>query len=441
MSVIIKLLSKFDSTGLKAAQKGFSGLTKTLGAVGIGLGLKQVASELIDAAKAASADQKSMQLLNSQLTKNAHATNAQVKANNKFIDSLSTTVGIVDDDLRPAQAKLARATGSTAKSQQLLKLALDASKVSGKGLDTVATALAKAYNGNTTSLIRMFPELKKSKNALADLNKEVAGAAAQQADPFAKFNVAMDNLKEKLGAVILPYISKFIDELMKPGGAIDQVGKFLDDVSNPKTEAGQMFLQVKDAVTQTINGVKEFFALFGNGDAMKGFGVVVSNLVKALPALLALKGIMMLASATGTITNLAKAMGLIATKSSVPGVGTASLGASSFILSAVEALALTQIATAIASGIADATVKEELRKKGLKVTTAPAVFGAKGEVMAIPNTGNTNDLFGFKAEARQNQMNVTVNAYNADPKKIVDMIAKYSKENGGLPKAFFPKVG
>ena len=443
MSVIVKLLSKFDDSGIKKAQHGFGGLKKTLAGIGIGLGLKQVADTLLDAAKAASADQKSMQLLNNQLKKNANATDAQVKQNNKFIDSLSTTVGLVDDDLRPAQARLARATGSTAKSQQLLKLALDASKVSGKSLDTVATALAKAYNGNTTSLIRMFPELKKSKNALADLTKEVEGAAAQQADPFAKFNVAMDNLKEKLGMVILPYLSDFIDTMMKPGGAIDQVGKFLEDVSNPKTEAGQMFLQVKDAVAQTIGGVKDFFALFGNGDAMKGFGVVVSQLVKALPALLALKGIMMLASATTTITNLAKAMGLIATQSAAGGLATTGAtvagGALSVALMAISALALTQFASAVAVGMADASTKSALAKKGLKATTSTSVFGSRGEVMAIPNTGNVNDLFGFKAEANANAQaksifNITVT--NADPKATVDAIAKYVKQNGALPAYF-----
>jgi len=439
MSVIVKLLSKFDDSGIKKAQHGFGGLKKTLAGIGIGLGLKQVADTLLDAAKAASADQKSMQLLNNQLKKNANATNSQIAANNKFIDTLSTQVGIVDDDLRPAQARLARATGSTAKSQQLLKLALDASKVSGKSLDTVATALAKAYNGNTTSLIRMFPELKKSKNALADLTKEVEGAAAQQADPFAKFNVAMDNLKEKLGMVILPYLSQFIDEMMKPGGAIDQVGKFLEDVSNPKTEAGQMFLQVKDAVAQTIGGVKEFFALFGNGDAMKGFGVVVSNLVKALPALLALKGIMMLASATTTITNLAKAMGLISAQSALGSAGLAAGGGASVILAGVSATALLQLATLMAVQSAEGSVNTQLDKKGLKVSLASGTFGSRGEVMAIPSTGDVHDLFGIKKELAANAQaksifNITVT--NADPKATVDAIAKYVKTNGALPSYF-----
>jgi hypothetical protein len=160
--------------------------------------LKQIAGDLMDAAKAASMDQKSTQLLNTQLQKNAKATQAQTKQNDKFIQSLSEQVGIVDDDLRPAQARLARATGSVAKSQELLRLSLDASTVSGKPLSTVSAAMAKAFNGNTGALTKLFPELNKSKDLFGDLRREVEGSAAAQADPFAKLNVAMDNLKEKL---------------------------------------------------------------------------------------------------------------------------------------------------------------------------------------------------------------------------------------------------
>jgi len=315
MAVIVNLLSKFDDSGIKKAKKSFGGLKSALGAVGLGLGFKAITDGLLDAAKAASADAKSMQLLNNQLQKNAKATDAQIKQNDKFIDTLSNQVGIVDDELRPAMGKLVRATGDTSKSQKLLKLALDASAVSGKPLNTVADALSKAFVGNKMQLVRLFPALKESKDLFADLEKTVGGAAIQQADPFSKFNVAMDNLKEKLGAVILPYLVDFIDTMMKPGGAIDQVAQFLEDVSNPKTEAGKTFLQIKDAVDSAISGVKDFFAFFGDGDAVKGFANVASSLVKMLPALLALKGILMLASAGKSIANLAKAIGFISQNS------------------------------------------------------------------------------------------------------------------------------
>lgn len=443
MSVIIKLLSKFDDSGLRKAKSGFGGLKSTLGAIGIGVGLKQIADGLLDAAKAASIDQKSQQLLNNQLTRNAGATKEQVKQNNKFIDTLAMQVGIADDELRPAQARLARATGSTAKSQTLLKLALDASTVSGKPLESVSTALAKAFNGNTTSLKKMFPELSKSKDIIGDLTKTVQGAAAEQADPFAKMNVAFGELQEKLGSIILPYLEDFIDDMMKPGGAIDQVAMFLDDVSNPKTEAGQTFIQIKDAVESTIQGVKDFFAIFGDGDATKGFGNVASALVKALPALLALKGILMLAGAGKSIANLAKAVGLIKGAGAVSSIGAAGAGIASVALMSIAAIALTQFAAAIATGMSDASIKQKLKEKGLQATVTTSVFsGSNGQTMSIPNTGNVNDLFGFYKEAGLKPPTgntvINVNVTKADPKAVYDAFVKYGKDNG-IPLSTFTR--
>jgi len=429
MSVIIKLLSKFDDSGIKKAQHGFGGLKKALGAIGIGLGLKQIADGLMDAAKAASADQKSTQLLNNQLVKNAHATKAQVKQNDKFIESLSLQTGILDDNLRPSMAKLARGTGSVSKAQKLLKLALDASTVSGKPLDTVATALSKAYNGNTTALTRMFPELKKSKNALADLNKEVEGAAVQQADPFMKFNNSMDILKEKLGNAILPMITDFVDQISKPGGLVDQVGKFLDDLSNPKTDAGKTFRDLKKAVTDTAESVRQFFALFGNGDAVKGFGNVAGFLIKMLPALLALKGIMFLAKAGSAIKNLALAVALIRGKEGIPGTN------SPTPVGKLGNMAKFGTLAAILSMSGDTKLESDTEKAkrlaGLKKQNLNRKVGQdmlQNQATDFLKTGNLTPL--------PSSNSITINVHSADPKAVVDAVGKYVKTNGKVPSSW-----
>jgi len=338
-------------------------------------------------------------------------------------------VGIADDQLRPAQARLARATGSTAKSQELLKLALDASAVSGRPLESVSTALAKAFNGNTTSLKRMFPELSKSKDIIGDLTNAVKGAAQEQADPFARMNVAFGELQEKLGAVILPYILDFIDTMMKPGGAIDQVGKFLEDVSNPKTEAGQMFIQVKDAVEQTVGAVKTFFGFFGDGDAVKGFANIASSLVKALPALIALKAIMTLASGGKAIASLVSAITLIQGKTPISAVDD--------VTNAVPLLkvaAASQVATLTASTIAEQGINKQAAKTGQTFNIVGSTFTG---TMALPRTaGATNFREAFLGKPATN---VTINVTKADPKATVDAVASYLKQNGSLP--FTGKAG
>jgi hypothetical protein len=425
MSVIIKLLSKFDDSGLKKAKAGFGGLTKSLGAIGIGIGLKQMTDGLLDAAKAASIDAKSMQLLNNQLVRNANATDAQVAANNKFIDTLALQVGIADDQLRPAQARLARATGSTAKSQELLKLALDASAVSGRPLESVSTALAKAFNGNTTSLKRMFPELSKSKDIIGDLTQAVKGAAQEQADPFARMNVAFGELQEKLGSIILPYILDFIDTMMKPGGAIDQVGMFLEDVSNPDTEAGKTFVQVKDAITSTIGAVKEFFGFFGDGDAVKGFANIATSLVKALPALLALKGIMVLASGGKAIASLVSAISILK-GNPAPSVPPAAA------INPITAIAVgSQAATLAAASTAQDIVNKDAAKTGMKFNVVSATFTGS---MALPQSTTGGAWWD---RMKKPATNVTINVTKADPKATVDALSAYLKQNGSLPSQLF----
>jgi hypothetical protein len=424
MAVIVKLLSKFDDSGIKKAKSSFGGLTKSLGAIGIGFGLKQMADGLLDAAKAASVDAKSMQLLNNQLVRNAGATDKQVEANNKFIDSLAMQVGIADDELRPAQARLARATGSTAKSQELLKLALDASAVSGRPLESVSTALAKAFNGNTTSLKRMFPELSKSKDVIGDLTQSVKGAAEEQANPFDRMNVAFGELQEKLGAVILPYLLDFIDTMMLPGGAIDQVGQFLEDVSDPDTEAGQLFVQVKDAVNETIGAVKTFFGYFGDGNAITGFKNVASSLVTALPALLALKGIMTLASAGKSIANLAKAIALMTGGNAVEGVVTGGGNknkAKGGGLPLFGTAALTGVGLVLmTSGDTKQETPQEQAQRILAQNAARKdLYKNAGTYPGLPQRPVTN--------------NVTINVQNANPKAVVNALGKYVGQNGTLP--------
>lgn len=418
MSVIIKLLSKFDDSGIKKAQSQFGGLKKTLAGIGLGIGIKQVADQLMEAGKAAAADQKSMRLLNDQLTKNAHATKAQVTQNNQFIDSLSNQVGIVDDNLRPAMGKLVRATGSVAKAQDLLKLSLDASAVSGKPLDTVAQAISKAFNGNTSALTRMFPELKKSKDLFGDLRKEVEGAAVSQADPFSRLNVAMDNLKEKLGYVLLPYVEKFVDSFTKPGGLGDQISKFLDDMSNPKTDAGKTFLQIKDAIEATIGAVKTFFGYFGNGDAMKGFGNLASFLVKMLPALLALKGIMMLASAGKSIQSLVLAL-------------TAIRGGGGGTNTPIGGISGKQIA-ALGTVGAVLSLSGDTAQGGVNPDYGNPVLMRKKPLIS----GSSDLLSNLRANPAPN---VVVNVHSADPKAVVQAIRDYGKQNGGLNSVIKPK--
>ena len=438
MSVIVKLLSKFDDSGIRKAKSGFSGLKGAIGAIGLGVGIKEVADLFMDSAKAASADAKSIKLMNLQLARNANATKGTLKQNNKFIESLSLQTGILDDDLRPSLSKFANVTHNVGKAQKLLKVQLDVVAGSGKSSTKVANALAKAYAGNTKSLIGMFPELKNSKDALGDLTKEFSGAALVNADPFMKFNNSMDILKEKLGAVVLPLITNFVDEISKPGGLVEQVGKFLDDMKDPKTEAGKMFTNIKDAVTDAFNHVKDFFALFGNGNAVEGFKNIAKALVIALPALIALKGIMFLSQTGKSLVNLVAAIAALRGTGGggLPVTGTpgGKLGNKFPLLGTGALLGLGLVLST--SGDTKQQTPEEyqrflMRQKGINPDTGMPYKLATGE----------SGIFTSGKVPTTQTNNVTINVQSADPKAVVDALGKYVKTNGALPKSITNAYG
>ena len=455
MSVIVKLLSKFDDSGIRKAKSGFSGLKGAIGAIGIGVGISQITDLLLDSAKAASADAKSTKILNTQLTRNAGATKAQIKQSDKFIEKLSLQTGILDDDLRPAYAKFGNVTHNVKDAQKLLTITIDAAAGSGRSQTKIAQAVAKAYDGNTKSLQNMFPELKKSKDVLGDFTKQYQGMAEINADPFMKFNNSMDILKEKLGAVILPLLSDFVDYISKPGGVVDQMGAFLDSFQDPNSDASKMFTDIKNAVKDAFGYVKDFFALFGNGSAVEGFKNIAKALVMALPALIALKGIMILASAGTAIANLAKAVGLIQAGNAVSGGGGALTkftknGMVSVAVRYAIPLAVTIGALEIIdAGFSDPAQRDKLANAGKNIV-APKLpknsvngifvdkngYNSSGDFVGLPGMFDDQkftNVFGAKTPKQTGFPNIIINNYAADPKAVVDTVNRYYKANGSLP--------
>jgi hypothetical protein len=194
-------------------------------AVAVGIYATKLA---IDGVKAAIEDEQAQVRLAAALKNATGATTDQVAAVEQMILKTSLATGVSDDKLRPAMQRLAVSTGDVAKAQTLLGLALDVSKGSGKDLETVANALAKAQDGNTTALGRLglgltAAELKTlSFTEIQDrLSKLYGGAAATNANTFAgkmdRIKVAFDEAKESLGTYLLPFIEKFAGYLNTTG--------------------------------------------------------------------------------------------------------------------------------------------------------------------------------------------------------------------------------
>lgn len=168
-------------------------------------------------AKAAADDQQAQVILAQSLRNTAGASDAAIASTEDWIAKQAMATGVADDQLRPALATLARSTGDVETAQAGLSTALDISAATGKDVESVSTALAKAYAGNTTALGKMLPGLDKAvlkSGDMTKINEELArmvgGSAAKAADTAAgryqRMNVAIDEAKESIGSALLPVL-------------------------------------------------------------------------------------------------------------------------------------------------------------------------------------------------------------------------------------------
>jgi hypothetical protein len=127
-----------------------------------------------------------------------------------YIAKLESTSGVLDDSLRPAFQALLTTTGSLTKSQELLNLAIEASRGSGIDLTTVSQDLANAYAGNTRGLRKYNLGLTKAQLTTVSFtevqqrfNAQFAGANAAYLDTYVGklqiLTVASANAQETIG--------------------------------------------------------------------------------------------------------------------------------------------------------------------------------------------------------------------------------------------------
>ena len=188
--------------------------------------LAGVAGAATAAVAAAAADEASQKSLEAQLIRSADATQAQVEQTEAFIEQAMLATGIADDELRPAFANLARATGDLDKAQRLFNIGLDISASTGRDLETVTLGLGRAANGQFKALqqlgIPIDENTKKTKDfssILQTLEGQFGGAAATAADTFSGrvkiLRTSFGEVVETIGFLLLPAFEKIVEFLQK----------------------------------------------------------------------------------------------------------------------------------------------------------------------------------------------------------------------------------
>jgi hypothetical protein len=204
-------------------------MNSTFGALGLAVGLGTLVNGLKNATKAASDDRKSQGLLATALKNTVGATDQAIAGAERWIKNTQLSTSVLDDELRPALSTAVRATGSLAKGQELLDVALDVSAGTGKDLGTVTNAMSKAFNGSTGSLKKLLPSIKDGSDFMEQLKTQFAGSAEEAAnlDPYKRLEVIFADIQETVGTALLPALEEFSFYLASPEGQ-DNVRQIVD---------------------------------------------------------------------------------------------------------------------------------------------------------------------------------------------------------------------
>jgi hypothetical protein len=175
----------------------------------------------IEGVKAAIEDEAAQAKLATTLRNATNATDAQIASTEKYLSTLAIQTAKSDGELRPALERLALSTNSVKEAQDLLEVSTRISVNSGVELQTVANAIAKAQDGNTTSLARLgiglsAAEVKGMSFAeILDRINEIYPDLGANADTLAfkmeQMRIGFDEAKETIGFALLPIMESLIN--------------------------------------------------------------------------------------------------------------------------------------------------------------------------------------------------------------------------------------
>jgi hypothetical protein len=171
---------------------------------------------------------------------------------NQFIDDLRFATGVTDDQLRPAFQRLVTATRDVTKAQELLSLALDVSVGTGKSLESVSLALAKAATGQVSALRRLGVPLSDAAVKSGDLSaitreltQAFGGQAAAAASTFAG---ELARIRDGFEELIEAFGTGFISAFDQAEGKVNSFAQALRDAQPEMESAGKSLGSVAEAI-------------------------------------------------------------------------------------------------------------------------------------------------------------------------------------------------
>jgi len=297
MALAIPIITEFDGKGIGKAITEFKNLESASDKIGFAaknaakvaaIGFAALAAAgaavgavLFKAAQAAGEDQAQQIKLASQIKATSDATDIQIKGVEDYIDKTQRAVGVADDKLRPAYGRLVSATRDVTKAQDLLNLALDLSAATGKSVETVSSALARAQEGAFGPLEKLGVGYEKGEvkargflNVQKDLEERFSGAALAKAETYEgtmdRLRITFEELKEEIGYKVLPFIEDLADAALdiaeafgKDGaaGGVKELRLQLLDLGTGSDGMINTFGKIYDAIAGFVRGVQNALAI------------------------------------------------------------------------------------------------------------------------------------------------------------------------------------
>lgn len=215
----------------------------------------------------------------------------------EFISAQARSTTFNDSQLRPSMALLAGATKEVNTAQDLLALAMDISVGSGKDLDTITQALAKAYAGNTGALKKLLPGITDAQLASDDLFTSTGALAerfqGQAAAAFDTQSGKLGEVKDAFGELQESFGDGFLNGLGDAESKTGDVATALYDLQEPMADVGE-------TLAELLGGFGELVSLLTDGqkaiedvaDSLGPLGDAIMPIIAPLDHILGLvKGI------------------------------------------------------------------------------------------------------------------------------------------------------
>ena len=435
MAINIPIISSLDTKGFDKAKREFSQLEGVgaksayavkKAAVPAAAAIGGLAVALGDATKAAMEDAASQEELARTLRTSTGATDKAVAATEDWISQQGKLLGFTDDELRPALAGLARATGSIEKAQKAAGLAMDISAAKGVSLETVTKALERAYGGNLTALGKLDPAVREMVKGGASLDEVMAKlsttfsgsattAANTTAGQFKRLGIAMNETKESIGTALLPVIEAALPILQKFGawaqenpGAFVAIAGAIGGVALAITAVNiamalNPFSAIAAGIALLVAGVVVAYNKF------EGFRNVVRNVVNGIASYFEF----MVNAWITVINTVIRGINLVKTGKDIASLSKVSfgplIGAEGRGPSGADKSRLDTVPAMAAGGIVDRATL--------------ALIGEKGPEAVIPL-----DRLGAMGTT-----NVTIHVNGGDPQQVVNALRRYQQQNGSIP--------